>query len=316
MNEFVLIDKFFKNCGIQRNDCLLGVGDDAALLRTRPGMDLVITQDTLVADVHFFSNAEPNSLGYKALAVNLSDLAAMGAEPAWFTLGLTLPKADPAWLASFAAGLCDLARATEIRLVGGDTTRGPLAFSITALGFCPSGTALRRSGAKVGDNIYVSGTLGDAGLALQKLYQGQPVAIALRERLERPTPRLALGQALRGLAHAAIDISDGLAADLGHILQQSNVGAELQLAALPHSENFKQYLVQGGNPTLALTAGDDYELCFTVAPQHRAELEAKALQLACPVTWIGEIKAEIGLRIIDANGQAIILNQFGYEHFN
>lgn len=316
LGEFGLINKFFKDCGRKRHDCVLGIGDDAALLQPAPDMELVVTQDTLVANVHFFAATDPNHLGYKALAVNLSDLAAMGAEPAWFTLGLTLPDVDSAWLASFAAGLCELAYATGIRLVGGDTTRGPLACSITALGFCPLGTALRRTGAKPGDAIYVSGTVGDAGLALQGLRQGKSVSAAVLERLERPIPRLALGQALRGLAHAAIDISDGLAADLLHILHSSEVGADLQLAKLPCSMNLQEYLEQGGDPILPLIAGDDYELCFTIEPQFCAELEAKARQLNCSVTCIGKISSREGLRVYGANGQNIILNKYGYEHFN
>jgi thiamine-monophosphate kinase len=317
--EFALIERFFSACGAPRPDCALGVGDDAALLRIPPGQQLAVTQDTLVEGVHFFTGTDPAGLGHKALAVNLSDLAAMGAEPAWVTLALTLPTADPAWLGAFAAGFCALAQATGVQLVGGDTTRGPLALSVTALGLLPGEQALRRSGARPGDLIYVSGTLGDAGLALELLGKDPlaPLPRALRERLERPSARLALGRALRPLASAAIDVSDGLAADLGHILEGSGMGAVVRLADLPLSAFLDAHLAQGGDPLLPLTAGDDYELCFTLPPGRRPDLEALSPQLDCPVTCIGQIETAPGLRVLGRDGRslALALAQGGYEHF-
>lgn len=317
LSEFTLIDRFFSACGTPRADCALGVGDDAALLRVPADRELAVTQDTLVQGVHFFAGSAPQPLGHKALAVNLSDLAAMGAEPAWATLALTLPAAGPAWLAAFAAGFCTLARDSGVQLVGGDITRGPLALSVTALGLVPHGQALRRSGARPGDLIYVSGTLGDAGLALLRLGQDREAELSdeLRARLERPTPRLALGQALRGLASAAIDVSDGLAADLGHILECSGVGAELRLADLPLSPAITAHLAQGGDRLLPLSAGDDYELCFTLPPGHRADLEALVPRLACPITCIGRIGTRPGLRVLGPDGRTLPLARGGYDHF-
>lgn len=314
-SEFTIINQFFINCGILREDCLLGIGDDAAILSVPNGKELVATQDTLVAGVHFFSNTDPYNLGHKALAVNLSDLAAMGADPAWFTLGLTIPTVDWTWLQQFTDGMCHLARITGIKLVGGDTTCGPLSISITALGTIPSGQALRRSGAKPGDDIYISGIIGQAGLALHKLVRGEQIAEELRIYLERPMPRLSLGQALRGMAHAAIDISDGLAADLGHILNRSSVGAELYLAMLPSSKILATNLTVDYAVTSLITAGDDYELCFTIAPNRYQELITATATLDYPITKIGIITAQPGFRIYDNNGKEIILNQLGYEHF-
>jgi thiamine-monophosphate kinase len=317
LSEFALIERFFAGCGAPRPDCVLGVGDDAALLRIPPGQQLAVTQDTLVEGVHFFAGSDPTGLGHKALAVNLSDLAAMGAEPAWVTLALTLPTADPAWLEAFAAGFCALARATGVRLVGGDTTRGPLALSVTALGLLPGDQALRRSGAHPGDLVYVSGTLGDTGLALELLSQDREAKLprALRERLERPLPRLTLGLALRALASAAIDVSDGLAADLGHILAGSGVGAVVRLADLPLSPFLGAHLAQGGDPLLPLTAGDDYELCFTLPPGRRPDLEALSPRMDCPLTCIGHIEAAPGLRVLGRDGRPLALSRGGYDHF-
>ncbi|KOR31731.1 hypothetical protein TI05_11725 [Achromatium sp. WMS3] len=316
LGEFSIIKQFFSSCGAKKSDCLLAVGDDAALLQTSSSQILVATQDTLVATVHFFPDTDPEALGHKALAVNLSDLAAMGAKPAWFTLGLTIPQIDTKWLQAFAYGLCSLATSTNTQLIGGDTTSGPLAISITALGWLPAfNNALLRSGAKPGDHIYVSGTLGDAGLALYQLTQGSAVSTIARKRLERPTPRLKLGQALLGLANAAIDISDGLLADLGHILTNSNVGAVVYLAAIPHSSVFKNYLEQGGDPMLAVTAGDDYELCFTVPSQNIGDLMDIATSLSCPIAYIGEISSEPGLRLYDSNKNIVTPQRHGYAHF-
>lgn len=315
ISEFAIIARFFHNCGHPRPDCLLGIGDDAALLQVPPGWELVVTQDTLVAGVHFFTDADPKAIGYKALAVNLSDLAAMGAQPAWFTLGLTIPHADQQWLTAFAAGLCRLANEHGILLVGGDTTRGPLTLSITAMGFVPASQALRRKGARPGDVIYVSGCIGDAGLALLGLQHGHAVSQYLRQRLDYPTPQVALGQALRGIASAVIDISDGLAADLGHVLASSGVGADLQFANLPLSPEVSTYVQDGGDWLLPLSAGDDYELCFTVPPSNTCALQERIATMLCQVKSIGVISSLNGLRMCWPNGQTLPLDIRGYSHF-
>lgn len=316
-SEFDLIDHFFHRCGAMRGDVALGVGDDAALLRVPAGMELALTLDTLVQGVHFFPGSDPRSLGHKTLAVNLSDLAAMGAEPAWATLALTLPESDPAWLAAFSDGFCRLAREFGVQLVGGDTTRGPLTLSVEVKGLVPVGQALRRAGAGAGDLIFVSGLLGDAGLALRALKEGLEVDDLdyLQDRLDRPQPRLALGRALRGLASAAIDISDGLVADLGHILDSSGVGAIVELGRLPCSEPVAIYLARSSDWSLPLSAGDDYELCFTLPPGHLAALERLAQNLSCRITRIGEITTEPGLRVLAADGGDYRPRSSGYEHF-
>ncbi len=235
MSEFDLIRDYFTDVGARRTDVDLGVGDDCALLEVPAGQQLAISIDTLAAGTHFLPDCDPESLGHKSLAVGLSDLAAMGAEPAWATLALTLPDHDPGWIAAFSRGFAALAGAHGVSLVGGDTTRGPLSVTVQVHGLVPAGRAIRRSGAAPGDRVYVSGTLGDAGLALRRILSGEPVDPVARARLERPTPRVALGLALRGVASAMIDVSDGLAADLGHILAASGVGAEIDLTALPLS---------------------------------------------------------------------------------
>lgn len=317
LSEFDLIDRFFHRCGAARGDVALGVGDDAALLRVPAGMELALTLDTLVQGVHFLPGSDPRSLGHKALAVNLSDLAAMGAEPAWATLALTLPESDPAWLEAFSDGFCRLAREFGVQLVGGDTTRGPLTLSVEAKGLVPVGQALRRAGARAGDLIFVSGLLGDAGLALRALRDGLEVddLAYLRSRLERPQPRLSLGRSLRGLATAAIDISDGLAADLDHILVSSGVGAVVELRRLPCSEPVSAYLARSGDWSLPVAAGDDYELCFTLPPGRLAALEGLAENRSCRITRIGEITRERGLHLRAADGGDYRPRSSGYTHF-
>lgn len=314
MDEFDLIRRFFRRPAI-RSQTRLSVGDDAALLDPPPGQVLAATVDTMVAGVHFFPDADPAALGHKLLAVNLSDLAAMGAEPAWALLALTLPEADPDWLGAFAEGLFALAGRYRVDLVGGDTTRGPLTLSLQVLGWVPEGQALRRCGARPGDGIYVSGTLGDAALGLKmlrgELHWRDEMAVG---RLLRPQPRVALGLALRGLAHACIDVSDGLAADLGHVLSASGVGAVLEWESLPLSAAVRRYVVETGDWRLPLSGGDDYELCFTLP-----EAAAPALQQRLPagaVAWhrIGTIQKEQGLRI-NKGGKAIPLPPAGYRHF-
>ncbi len=312
--EFDLIQTYFADCGAGRADVVLGVGDDAALLRPPPGSELVLTQDAMVEGVHFLPDTDPEGLGHKALAVNLSDLAAMGAEPAWITLALTLPHADAAWLDGFARGFCGLARREGVRLVGGDTCRGPLNISVAAHGLVPVGLAIRRDGARPGDDVFVTGTLGDAGLGLSHLRDGLVLVDAAhaRRRLEWPEPRLSAGLALRGLASAAIDISDGLAADLGHILEMSHVGAVLELERLPCSVGMRDYLSRTGDWTTPLTAGDDYELCFTLPPGEAGRLSG----FPCPVTRIGRIEQAPGLCIHGPDGSGYRPASGGYVHFS
>jgi thiamine-monophosphate kinase len=316
--EFDLIDHYFARHRENRADVSLGIGDDAALLSVPQGQSLVVTVDTLVAGVHFPLQTTAAAIGHKALAVNLSDLAAMGATPAWLTLALTLPQADDTWLSEFAQGFFALADEFNVQLVGGDTTRGPLSISVQALGWVPEGEALTRSGARPGDVILVTGTLGDAGGGLQ-LRQGQAQvaeaqAEVLLQRLDRPTPRLAAGQALRGLASATIDISDGLGADLGHILDASGAGAEVLVDALPLSPAL-QALGRDTACQLAATSGDDYELCFTVAADRVEEARARLAAIDCPCTRIGTISSEPGLHWRGADGQPWQPAAAGFDHF-
>lgn len=317
LSEFDLIKHYFSDCGAGRDDVVLGVGDDAALLRIPAGVELAVTLDTLTEGVHFLPGVDPESLGYKALAVNLSDLAAMGAEAAWVTLSLSLPSSDTDWVAAFSDGFCNLARQFGVRLVGGDTTRGPRAISVNAKGFVPAGQALRRSGAQPGDLIFVTGTVGDAGLGLKAIREQVTVDDPdyLRQRLERPQPRLAVGQALRGLATSAIDISDGLAADLGHILSASGVGAVVDLRRLPCSKSMTVYLERTGDWALPLSGGDDYELCFTLPPAKLAAMDRLAEQFPCRITGIGEILSETGLNLRGPIAGEFDLGRTGYDHF-
>jgi thiamine-monophosphate kinase len=316
MTEFELIRTFFARQDVARSDVVAGIGDDAALLQPPAGQQLAVTSDLLVSGVHFLADADPFSLGYKALAVNLSDLAAMGAEPAWFMLNLTLPKAEARWLEPFCRGMFQLAKEHNVQLVGGDTSRGPLAIAIEAHGFVPEGKSLRRSGAKTGDGIYVTGTLGDAALALRHRLGGirltESVLPVLAERLDRPAPRVREGMALRGIAHSAIDISDGLLADLGHILEMSNVGARISLDKIPVSPACRPHIRETGWD-MVLASGDDYELCFTVPEKNVPALEK--LRPACGFHRIGVIEAALGLRIIDEAGKLYQARQTGHDHF-
>lgn len=323
MGEFDLIDRFFKR-PVTRN--ALGVGDDCALLAPSPGMQLAVSSDMLVEGRHFLSTVDPARLGHKALAVNLSDLAACGARPLAFTLALAMPAADAAWLEPFSRGLLALADEHGCELVGGDTTRGPLNICITVFGEVPQGQALLRSGARPGDDLYVSGTLGDARLALD-VFRGVvavpgPVFDAARLRMERPAPRVALGQALRGIASAAIDISDGLAGDLGHILRQSAVGARIDAASAINLLASGPALIRAGagfseeqRLALVLAGGDDYELAFTAPAGRRDAVEAAARQSGTAVTRIGTIEAEPGLRVADAQGRLIGRAFASFDHF-
>ncbi len=322
MDEFALIREYFAGLTTANAGVALGIGDDCALLQPPPGHELAVTADTLVAGRHFPEGTRPYDIGWKSLAVNLSDLAAMGAEPRWFLLSLTLPQAQPEWLREFAAGLKALADGAGIALVGGDTTRGPLAIAITAIGVLPQGLALRRSGAQVGDVVAVTGTLGDAALALWRTHgialSGLEVAApagrddALDQRLDRPTPRLIAGRALRGLAHAAIDISDGLAGDLGHILAASGVGADISLERLPMSPAFARLAPDAARRALQLGGGDDYELCVCLPESALAAAQAAS---DVPLTAIGRIAAGKGLRFLDESGVVMDLPRHGYRHF-
>jgi thiamine-monophosphate kinase len=319
LSEFAIIERYFAADTVRRDDVVLGIGDDAALLRVPPGMDLAVAMDTLVEGVHFLQDSDPQSLGHKALAVNLSDLAAVGAEPAWATLALTIPAADEVWLGQFGRGFMQLAERFRVQLVGGDTTRGPLTITVQVHGLIPPGQGLRRSGARPGDLVYVTGFLGDAGLALLALQEEVPLSVRERQyvigRLDRPDPRVEHGIALRGIASAAIDISDGLAADLGHILDSSGVGATLQAERLPISPVLRTVFHAAGGWALPLSAGDDYELCFTVPGHRQAELERRLDGLAARCTWIGVIDRSPGLRCVLDDGTEITPARSGYEHF-
>jgi thiamine-monophosphate kinase len=312
LGEFDLIARI-RARALQRGDVVLGIGDDAALLQPPPGRQLVVTTDTLNNGVHFPLGTPPADIGWKALAVNLSDLAAMGAEPAWCTLSLSLPDADAAWTDAFLDGFLALAQRHEVALIGGDTTRGPLSVSVTALGFVEPGRALRRDAAQVGDEVWVTGTLGDAAAALaSRQGDGAP---ALRSRLDRPTPRLETGRALIGIAHAAVDVSDGLLADLGHICRASGVAAEIELAALPASAALLQAFEAGQRWSLQAAGGDDYELCFTASPSRRNELLAACESAGVTISRIGHVVSGSGVVALDAEGRAWHPPRRGYDHF-
>ncbi len=319
MSEFDLIRRHFAELGAARADVVLGVGDDAALVQMPARRHLVLAMDTLLAGVHFPEDTPAEDIGHKALAVNLSDLAAMGAQPAWATLALSLPHDDEAWLAAFCRGFHRLAQDHGVCLVGGDTTRGPLAITVQISGFVAPGQALRRSGARVGDFIYVSGPVGDAGLGL-KLALGEldlppEQAGPCLRRLRRPSPRVHEGQALTGLASAAIDVSDGLLADLEHILEASGVGARLWAEHLPLSDTLRQRLPALGGWCFPLNAGDDYELCFTAPPAQAEACERLLRQWGWGGARIGVIEAEPGLRWENASGQVQTVQAGGYDHF-
>lgn len=327
MGEFELIARYFTR---PTPKAVLGVGDDCAMLQPGNGMQMAISTDMLVAGRHFFPDVDPRTLGHKALAVNLSDLAACGARPMAFTLALALPAADETWLAAFADGLLALADAHGCELIGGDTTRGPLNICITVFGEVPARQALLRSGAQAGDDVYVSGTLGDARLALEalqsRIHLTADLLATVRQRLECPTPRVELGLALRGIASAAADISDGLLGDLGHILQRSGVGATVDTAAAINLLASHAVLTRTSAPSGAdalrqmglqcvLSGGDDYELVFTAAPSQRAAVQAASIASATPVRRIGQIDAEPGLRLVDAQGRPVANTFPSFDHF-
>jgi thiamine-monophosphate kinase len=319
MGEFELIERYFQR---PARRAVQGIGDDCALIQPSPGQQLAISCDMLVEGRHFLSTVDPARLGHKALAVNLSDLAACGARPLAFTLALALPRVDASWLEGFSRGLLALADAHECELIGGDTTQGPLNISITVMGEVPPDQALLRHAAQAGDDLYISGTVGDARLALE-VFRGHlsvpgEVFERARERMERPTPRVALGLVLREVAHAAIDVSDGLLGDLGHVLKRSGVGAVVETGWLQGSAAVSPDLLAlpwQRRLDFALSGGDDYELLFTAPVHHRERVHALASDCEVPVTRIGRITADTGLRLLDPQGQPITRRFASFDHF-
>ncbi|MTJ02112.1 thiamine-phosphate kinase [Idiomarina piscisalsi] len=319
-DEFSLINDYFANRSACRSDVAIGIGDDGAVVKPLPEHDLVVVTDTLVEGVHFDKTTPPRAIGHKAVAVNLSDLAAMGAQPSWISLALTCPNTDNDWLAEFSSGLDEICRYYDCQLIGGDTTKGPLTVTVTAHGQLPTGTAISRSGAKPGDWVYVSGSLGDAGLGL-KVTQNKVSTTGRHlqhviERLHYPTPRVAMGQVLRGVATSCIDVSDGLVADLGHLLKQAQVSAQIELEKLPLSLALTETLEANEALAMALTAGDDYELCFTLPEEHRGRMETLTSHLKTKPVCIGRIvkgaEAQIDMHY---EGEPWELPE-GYKSFN
>ncbi|MGO1542563.1 MAG: thiamine-phosphate kinase [Luteimonas sp.] len=316
--EFDLIQRIRARAGV-RADVALGIGDDAAVMRPEPGRELVVTTDVLNVGVHFGADDAPADIGWKALAVNLSDLAAMGARPAWCTLSLALPEPDLRWCDAMLDGFFELADMHGVALVGGDTTRGPLSLGVTAIGQAAPDRLLRRDAARVGDEVWVSGTLGDAAAALALRQAGAVADAFLRARLHRPTPRIALGAALGGLAHACIDLSDGLLSDLGHVCAASGVGAEVSLDALPASPALRAAGDDAARWSWQVSGGDDYELCFTAAPEAGNDIAAAARSAGVEATRIGRIVAmepeSSPVHLLDAAGVEWQPPRRGYEHF-
>jgi thiamine-monophosphate kinase len=315
MSEFNLIKKYFTRPTPQAD---LGVGDDSALIRVAAGIQLAISSDMLVAGTHFLHDCAPYDIGWKSLAVNVSDMAAMGANPKWATLAIALPNVDEAWLAEFSRGFFDCADAFNVDLIGGDTTRGPLNISVTIMGEVPIGTALRRDGAQVGDDIWVSGQLGSAALGLAhlqgKINLNNDALEANIHELHRPMPRVNLGLKLREIATSCIDISDGLLADLGHILEASNCGATIDLEKIPCIDFLKNDLQNPQFQTFILAGGDDYELCFTAPQTQRETINLLSKQLNLPITCIGSTRMAIGLQTDYKNKPITLLTQ-GFDHF-
>ena len=314
--EFDLIKRYFQRPQLQAPvPMALGPGDDCALLDVPSGQQLAVSADTLVAGIHFLADMPAAHIAQRCLAANLSDLAAMGAKPAWFTLCLTLPSYDEDFLQGFSDGLVHMAQTYGIALAGGDTTRGPLAISIQVMGWVPTGQALQRGGATVGDDVYVSGYLGDAAGGLACVHEDVAATSYLAQRFFNPTPRLSLGQWLLGKASAAIDVSDGLLQDLGHILSQSQVGASLELAKLPISKALADKVSASEQEKLALAGGEDFELCFTMPQQWRQQVQNYAALHELPISRIGHIESATGLRL-ERNGQAVpVPDNLGWQHF-
>jgi thiamine-monophosphate kinase len=320
MKEFELINRFFTGRGITRRDVDIGIGDDCALVTVPEGCQLAVTTDTLVEGVHFFSDISPKALGHRVLAVNLSDLAAMGAEPAWISIGLTLPNVDETWMEQFTQGMHDIAEYYNVQLIGGDTTQGPLTITVCAKGIVPKGKALTRSGAKVGDWLFVTGDLGDAALAIEARTQGWELSgddrRYVQKKFDYPAPQVAAGQVLRGLANSAIDISDGLLADLSHILTHSGVGATIHADKVPLSNALKNLPDEEVRLMLAMAYGDDYQLLFTVSDSNRVAVERRLAEYGVTPTCIGQINANAGDISLLYKDKPWPFPATGFEHFS
>lgn len=319
MKEFELIKHFFTKQLVKRKDVELGIGDDCAVLAPIESQNIVVTTDTLVAGVHFPFETSPRAIGHKAVAVNLSDIAAMGAKPSWLSLAITIPNVDEDWLREFCEGVFDLCEFYNVELIGGDTTQGPLSITITAQGLTPKDSYLSRSGAKAGDWLYVTGDIGDAALALQQITGKVDIAPefidTIKKKLDYPKPRVLAGVTLREYATSAIDLSDGLIADLGHICQASNVGANVVLDSLPLSSIMRDSLLADDAIALALSGGDDYELLFTVSEDNKVGMETAMSHAGTPVTCIGQINTSQTISTT-LNNKPIPINTAGFEHFS
>lgn len=319
MKEFELIKHFFTEQAVKRKDVLLGIGDDCAVVASTENQDIVVTTDTLVAGVHFPLETSPRAIGHKAVAVNLSDIAAMGAKPSWLSLAITLPEVNDDWLAEFSLGVFELCEYYNVQLIGGDTTQGPLSITITAQGLTPEGKYLSRSGAKAGDWLYVTGELGDAALALKHYKKQVNVSHQFTEKikakLDYPKPRVLAGQTLREYASSAIDLSDGLLADLGHICKASNVGANIVLNAIPLSDIMLDILSFDDAVNLALSGGDDYELLFTVSEHNKVGMETALSHVGTLVTCIGQINTSQTISTT-LNNKPVPIKSSGFEHFS
>ncbi|MFT7229476.1 MAG: thiamine-monophosphate kinase [Methylophilaceae bacterium] len=320
VKEFNVIEDFFKGKSIQRKDVIIGIGDDGAVTHIPQGQALVTTTDTLLSGVHFLADTSPHAIAQKAIAVNLSDLAAMGAQPAWISLSLSLPEVDERWLEEFSNGLQEHAIYYSVQLIGGDTVQGPLAITITAQGFVPFDQALTRSNAKPGDSVYVTGTLGDAGLGLhiaQKkcALDNQINQNYLLNRLNYPTPRLLVGTSLRRIASSCIDISDGLVSDLRHILKASQCGATIHIDKLPLSQALEESVSTSQAIDYALSAGDDYELLFTVSEEQKGHLVTALASAGVDATYIGQLNGSVGKLELRQGDKPYEYSTEGYEHF-
>lgn len=321
MREFELIRQYFAEQNVARKDVELGIGDDCAVVRLAENKSLVVTTDTLVSGVHFPTDTDPKAIGHKAIAVNLSDLAAMGAEPCWVSLALTLPEVDEAWLKEFSAGLFELCEFYNVQLIGGDTTQGPLSISVTAHGVVPNGTQLTRSGARPGDWVYVTGNVGDAGLALQAIFGEaslpQDTFDKVKKRLDYPSPRVLVGQSIREHATSAIDISDGLLAELGHLANNSNVGFNINLEQVPVSNELMNSLPTEQAYCLALTAGDDYELLFTASDEKKVALETAMTHSGVKFACIGQVNGSNNIELnLEGKPFDIETEKSGFKHFS
>lgn len=317
MSEFDLINQYFKNTAIKRDDVLLGIGDDCAILSPPPGKALAVSTDTLISGVHFPESTSAEDIGFKSLAVNLSDLAAMGAEPAWVSLAIALPQENNNWLQGFMRGFNELAEKFNVALIGGDTTKGPLSITLNITGFIEPDTALNRSNAKVGDSIFVTGNIGEAFAGLQSILNNTPSTIFLehcKKRLNRPQPQLEAGRILNDFSVAAIDLSDGLLADLGHICKTSGVGASIQLEQLPISTELLHYYNNNPDWQSILAAGDDYELCFTCPENQLSDMKKRMQQSNIDISCIGKITNSLDIQCV-LNKQTLNINKSGYQHF-